>query len=122
MDKEELCETLLNVFVKHYNTYNNTNLNMFNGISSDDDTNDMLEELFEHMHEYNLSERNDDGKSKLLKLSEINVEDYPVLFGLSIDCQVIVVCPLMLPILMHVAEKYVNANWRIVVIKYDINT
>lgn len=47
---------ILNVFITYYNTINQTKKNLFSNIETYEDTNEMMEELMDHISLFNESD------------------------------------------------------------------
>lgn len=109
---------LINVFIKHYNTCNGTKINMFHGIDIFEDTNDMMEEFYEHINDYKES---DDDNKQLFSPDEITVDDFEQLFGLTVNDNIICICSLMIPILEYIVKEidWVKINWKIIPLKMN---
>lgn len=118
MENPAYYMNLINVFVKYYNTSNKTNINMFHGLNTLEDTNDMMEEFYEHMYDY--KESDDDGK-QLFTLDEVVVDDFEQLFGLKVNDNIICVCGLIIPILEYIVKEidWVETNWKIIPLKMN---
>jgi hypothetical protein len=104
---------ILNVFIKYYNTINGTSNNLFSNIGTYEDTNDMMEELFDHVSMFNES---DEETKKLYNLSSIILDEYDHLYGLKIDEKIICVCELLFPILVYVVREidWTQVPWKII--------
>lgn len=109
---------LLNIFIKHYNQCNNTNINMFHNIDTIDDTNDMMEEFYEHLTDY---KQCDEEYKQIFSPQEAPIDNFEQLFGLKINGKMFCVCALMIPILEYIAKDidWVKTNWNIIPIKME---
>ena len=114
----EKCVTIINIFVKHYNMYNDATVNMFCGIDTLDGSNDIMEEFYEHLDDYKNSA--DDDK-QIFAPNEILFDDFEKLFGLKINENIICVCSLMFPLLNYIAEHvdWTHTKWMIVPLKME---
>ena len=112
MDEEEYYVKLMNIFIKHYNTINHININMFDGIKEYEDTNNIMEEFMAHIDEFKTSDEN---TKKIYGIKEINIENFDQLYGLMIDDDVICVCEILIPLIKHIADNlnFVEVNWKI---------
>ena len=104
---------LINIFVKHYNNSNERKIHMFENIEKMDDTNDMMEEFFEHINEL---KENDIEDRRLRPYDDIDIETTERLFGLKINNKIVCVCKLMIPIMEYIAKDidWVKTDWQIV--------
>lgn len=109
---------LLNVFIMHYNTLNNTNIHMFFGINEIHETNDILEEFYEHLAEY---KRCDEDDKKLHAIDRVELDDYEQLFGLQVNGQIICVCGILIPIIEYIVKEidWTQGLWQIIPLKFN---
>lgn len=114
MDSETSYYTnILNIFIKHYNTFNKTNINMFTGLDKYEDTNDMMEEFIDHLTQFKES---DDDEKRLYNMNEIQKENFEQLFSLRINENIVCVCGILFPILNYIATEidWINVDWKII--------
>lgn len=118
MTAEAYYTDLLNVYIKHYNEHNNTTYNLFQNIENDGDTNDIMEEFYEHMNDFKKSLEYD---KKLYTQESINVDEFDTLFGLEINGRIVCVCKILFPILMYIVSdiRWTEVNWKIIPLKYN---
>lgn len=115
MDEHNDILEIINVYIKYFNTYHNTNTNLFTNIDHNDltSTNVQLEKLYEHIYLYNNTEQI---YRKIINPSEIDVKDIQDIYILIIDDHIISVCHLLFPLLEYVATKidWKKINWKII--------
>lgn len=105
--------TMLNIFIKHYNDTNGTNVHMFQNIDNMDDTNEIMEEFMDHIAQFNQSSNDD---KQLYNPTDIEVDDFEQLFGLKINDNIVCACILMIPLLIFVSHEldWVKTDWKII--------
>jgi hypothetical protein len=86
---------------------------MFDGIEEMCDTNEIMEELLEHIEQYKKSPPE---CYQLFGVDEVDIEGYEQLFGITIDGKMICVCEIMIPLLQYIALNmdWENVDWKIV--------
>jgi len=117
-NSEAYYVNLLNIFIKHYNNYGDKSINMFHGIETDENTNDMMEEFFEHITQF--KEANEYEK-QMLAPDNVVIDDYEQLFELRVDSGSVCFCSVMFPLLDYVAREidWVQCDWKIIPIKLE---
>lgn len=121
MDNISHYVNIMNIFVKHYNVTNDCNINMFHGVETLDDTNDMMEEFFEHITQ---SKECTPMERELFSCDEIKIHEFEQLFELKINDTPICACSVLLPLLEYIAKSidWVKTDWKIVPLKIDKRT
>lgn len=97
----QFMEDIMNAFIKNFNRINETNMNMFHGIGGEEDTNDIMEEFFGHLHDFK-DENND---RKIYTYSE----DCDITYVLIINGVKLYKCQIFMPLIKYVATKL---DWR----------
>jgi hypothetical protein len=112
-DDSEFFMSLINIFIKYYNTANGTTSNLFSDIEYYEDSNDIIDEFLLHIDEFKSSS---DLDRKLYSIQEINTEDFDQLFGLRVNDNIICCCVLLIPILQYIAKDvdWKHVEWKIV--------
>ena len=113
---ESYYTNLLNIFIKHFNDCSDNKINLFHGIEMDDNTNEIMEEFFEHINQFKEATEYD---KKIFAPDEIIVDEYEQLFELRIDGCCICYCAIIIPLMDYVAREidWVKTNWKIIPIK-----
>lgn len=118
MDDSNFYTDLLNIYMKHYNKFNNTNKNMFDGIEEGNniETNDIMEELYDHIDDYMTM---DDDYKKIYQAHEINLENFEQMFCLNMSDNTMYLCPIIIPLLIFLLENvnWLHEDWEIIPIK-----
>ena len=117
-NSESYYMNMINIFVKHFNNYSDEKTNMFSGIETDDNTNDMMEEFFDHMAQFKEASEYD---KKIFAPDEIIIDEYDQLFELRIDGFCVCYCAIMIPLIDYIAREidWVKTNWKIVPVKME---
>lgn len=118
MSSESYYMNLINIFVKYYNTKNQSKHHLFHQIDKYEDTNEMMEEFAEHISIFNSS---DEIEKKMYNLSEIHTEDFEKLYGLKINENIVCVCEILIPLLDYIAKEvdWIQTDWKIISINLD---
>lgn len=118
MEEMSYYVNILNIFMKHVNMYREKTTHMFDNVKTDDDTNDIMEEFYEHINQFKESDEN---IRRIYAYDEINVEDFEQLFVLKVDDKIICACELLFPLLDYIAKEidWVQCKWKIIPIKMD---
>jgi hypothetical protein len=103
---EEHYENIINVYVAYYNKRENTNMHMFSGISTMDDSNPIMDEFFVHMDEFNES---DEMRKRIYNPSEINTAEYEELYAVCVEGSIVCISELLIPIIIFIST---NVDWR----------
>ena len=117
-DKVAYYMNILNIFIKHYNRCNETNINMFTGVDTLDGTNDMMEEFYEHLTEFKESGEDD---KRLYAYEDIDADDFEQLYGLGVNGNLICVCRILIPIIEYISKEvdWVQVKWQIIPLKMN---
>lgn len=107
---------ILNVYVKYYNKFHNTNKNLFSDIDDYEGTNNMMEEFYEHLYQFSTS---DEYEKSIKSISDVNPDEYDGLYALQINDEIVCVCSLLFPILDYIAQnvEWCTVNWDIMYAK-----
>lgn len=110
---EEQYENIINVYIAYYNKRENTNINMFSGISTMDDLNPIMNEFFAHMDEFNESDEMD---RRVYNPSEINTAEYEELYAVCVEGSIVCVSKLLIPIINFISTHidWYHKKWNIV--------
>jgi hypothetical protein len=102
---------ILNIFVKHYNTAHNTAINLFHGIDAVTDTNEIMEELMDHIAQYKQA----DVDEQKMYAPDISLAHCEVYYGLFVNQTLICICPLLYPLLEYIDQNidWVEVAWQI---------
>lgn len=105
-------ESIINVFLKYYNNEHECNKNMFQDIDEYEDTNEILEEFYDHVTECN---EVPESCKKLYSPEEINLEQFEQIYGLFINGECICLCEILFPILQYLSEEcdWATIDWKI---------
>lgn len=109
---EDYYEKIINTYIKYYNYKNNTTYNFFDGVSDENDTNEIMEGFRDLLFEYN--ESSEDEK-QLYKPYEVNLDEFEEIHGLFVGDDLVCICVILFPIIVHLADT-VNLDdntWRI---------
>ena len=123
---ESLISSILNIFIKHYNNtkkliekdYSIKNECMFDNMKSDNDINEMMKELFAHIHAYKLEE--DDNEKKIYGYDE-SIYEGDNFYCLVIDDKRICICKYLFPLLEHIHNNIDSfaTEWEIIPISFQ---
>jgi len=107
---------ILNIFIKYFNQREGTTQNLFEGIDLMEDSNDMMDEFFEHIDAFKQSS---EITRRLYNPSEITISGFEELYALRVDDNIVCLSELLLPILNFMSEhiQWVDKNWQIVCIQ-----
>lgn len=115
---EEYYTDLINIYIMAYNRQHGTNTNLFNKIENYEDTNDIMEEFYEHL---NMFKTSDENMKKIYSPQEFPFETIEELYGLKIEDNIVCICQLLIPLLNYVVENidWKKEDWIIVTAKYE---
>lgn len=119
MDDNEQYVNILNIFIQYFNRQNKTNYNLFFDIERFDETNDMIEELREHIVEFNES---DETTQRIYNPSEVDPVKFEAVYVLTIDTSIKCYCTILIPIINFMIKyiKLDECQWDISLIKNDV--